>query len=39
MRQGGPVVFARCNVGDGVDDIIGHVIAARIEALAAASSS
>src|SRR5690349_19820528 len=22
MRQGGPVVFARCNVGDGVDDVI-----------------
>ncbi len=33
MRQGGPVVFARCNVGDGVDDIIRHVFAARDEAL------
>lgn len=35
MRQGGPVVFARCNVGDGVDAIIEHVLAARAEALGA----
>lgn len=34
MRQGGPIVFARANVGDGVDDIIAHVLAARAEALA-----
>ena len=34
MRQGGPVVFARCNVGDGVDAIIEHVLRARTEALA-----
>ncbi|OJY24205.1 MAG: urease accessory protein UreG [Myxococcales bacterium 68-20] len=34
VRQGGPVVFARCNVGDGVDEIIDHVLAARTEALA-----
>ena len=33
MRQGGPVVFTRCNVGDGVDDVIEHVLAARAEAL------
>jgi urease accessory protein len=38
MRQGGPVVFTRCNVGDGVDDIIDHVLRARAEALAAAKS-
>ena len=38
MRQGGPVVFARCNVGDGVDEIIQHVLAARAEALAAATA-
>lgn len=37
MRQGGPVVFARCNVGDGVDAIIEHILAARAEALAAAT--
>lgn len=35
MRQGGPVVFARCNVGDGVDAVIEHVLAARREALGA----
>lgn len=35
MRQGGPVVFAQCNAGVGVDDIIGHVLSARDEALAA----
>lgn len=35
MRQGGPVVFTRCNVGDGVDDIIAHVLAARAEAIRA----
>jgi urease accessory protein len=34
MRQGGPVVFARCNAGDGVDDIVAHVLAARSEAIA-----
>ena len=39
MRQGGPVVFARCNAGDGVDDIIEHVLRARAEALAPAASS
>ncbi len=33
MRQGGPVVFARANVGDGVDEVIRHVLAARAEAL------
>ena len=37
MRQGGPVVFTRCNVGDGVDAVIEHVLAARAEALAAAT--
>lgn len=31
IRQDGPVVFARCNVGHGVDDIIQHVLAARAE--------
>ncbi|MCA9586514.1 MAG: urease accessory protein UreG [Myxococcales bacterium] len=36
MRQGGPVVFARCNVGDGVDAILEHVLAARREAIAGA---
>jgi urease accessory protein len=35
MRQGGPVVFARANVGDGVDEVIRHVLAARAEALSA----
>lgn len=35
MRQGGPVVFAQCNADVGVDDIIGHVLSARDEALAA----
>jgi urease accessory protein len=39
MRQGGPVVFARCNVGDGVDAIIEHILAARTEALAAATTT
>jgi urease accessory protein len=33
IRQGGPVVFTRCNTGDGVDDVITHVLAARAEAL------
>lgn len=33
MRQGGPVVFTRCNVGDRVDDVIAYVLAARSEAL------
>jgi urease accessory protein len=35
VRQGGPVVFARCNTGHGVDEVIRHVLAARAEALAA----
>jgi urease accessory protein len=34
MRQGGPVVFARCNVGQGVDEIISHLLAARADAVA-----
>ena len=34
MTQGGPVVFARCNTGHGVDEVIRHVLAARAEALA-----
>jgi urease accessory protein len=33
VRQGGPVVFARCNTGHGVDEVIAHVLAARTEAL------
>lgn len=33
IRQDGPVLFARCNVGDGVDAIIDHVLAARENAL------
>ena len=37
MRQGGPMVFARCNTGDGVDEIIEHVLAARAEAIATAA--
>ena len=36
MRQGGPVAFTRCNVGEGVDEVIAHVLAARTEALARA---
>ena len=36
MREGGPLVFARCNTGHGVDEIIGHILAAREEALVAA---
>ncbi len=35
MREGGPLVFAKCNTGDGVDEIIDHVLRARAEALAA----
>jgi urease accessory protein len=31
MRQGGPVVFARCNVGDGVDAIVEHFLSVRRE--------
>jgi urease accessory protein len=38
IRQGGPVVFTRCNVGSGVDEVIAHVLAARSEALAGARS-
>lgn len=34
MRQGGPVVFTRCNVGEGVDTIVEHVLKARSEAAA-----
>jgi urease accessory protein len=34
MRQGGPVVFARCNVGDGVDAIIEHFLSVRSEVVA-----
>jgi hypothetical protein len=33
MRQGGPVVFTRCNKGDGVDQVIENILAARREAL------
>jgi urease accessory protein len=33
MRQGGPVVFTRCNTGHGVDEVIAHVLAARDEAV------
>ncbi len=33
VRQGGPVVFARCNDGHGVDEVIEHILAARTEAL------
>jgi urease accessory protein len=36
MRQGGPVVFTRCNTGDGVDDVVGHFLAARREAVGTA---
>jgi Ni2+-binding GTPase involved in maturation of urease and hydrogenase len=35
MRQGGPVVFTRCNVGDGVDEVIANILAARRDALTA----
>jgi urease accessory protein len=35
VRQGGPVVFARCNTGHGVDEVIAQVLAARTEALGA----
>ncbi len=34
MRQGGPVVFTRANAGEGVDDVIAHVLSARSEAAA-----
>ncbi|AKV02370.1 Urease accessory protein UreG [Labilithrix luteola] len=34
IRQGGPVIFTRANVGDGVDDVIAHVLAARADAIA-----
>jgi urease accessory protein len=33
MRQGGPVVFTRCNTGEGVDEVIRHILAARDRAL------
>jgi urease accessory protein len=39
MREGGPVVFARCNAGDGVDAIIEHVLSARAEAMRRAEST
>jgi urease accessory protein len=29
MRQGGPVVFTRCNTGEGVDQVIALILAAR----------
>ncbi|KAE8270289.1 hypothetical protein A4X09_0g2049 [Tilletia walkeri] len=32
MRDGGPVVFAAVKHGDGVDDVIGHILQARKEA-------
>src|SRR5690606_17270643 len=32
-RQGGPVVFARCNVGEGVDAIAEHFLSAGRDAL------
>ena len=35
VRQGGPVVFARCNAGHGIGEIVEHVLRARAEALAA----
>lgn len=34
VRQGGPVVFTRCNTGHGVAEVIEHVLAARREACA-----
>jgi urease accessory protein len=34
MRQGGPVIFAQCNVGGGVDAIIEEILHARVHALA-----
>jgi urease accessory protein len=37
MRQGGPVVFARCNVGDGVDAIIEHFLSVRREVVGTAT--
>lgn len=33
IRQDGPVIFARCNVGDGVDAIIDEILRARDAAL------
>jgi len=35
IRQGGPVIFTRCNTGHGVDEVIEHILRARTEALAA----
>ena len=32
MRQGGPTIFARARDGHGVDEVIGHVLAAFHEA-------
>jgi len=37
IRQGGPVVFARCNVGEGVDTIIEHILNVRKEVVAEAA--
>jgi len=34
MRQGGPVVFTRCNEGEGLDEVVTHLLRARAEALA-----
>jgi urease accessory protein len=31
IRQGGPVLFTRCNVGVGVDEVIRHILAAKAE--------
>ena len=39
MREGGPVVFTRCNDGFGVDDVIAEILAARREALATATAT
>jgi len=35
MRQGGPVVFTRCNEGDGVDEVVARILEARNNALSA----
>jgi urease accessory protein len=39
IRQGGPVLFTRANTGDGVDEVIRHVLAARDEAISGASGT
>ena len=33
MRQGGPVIFTQCNTGHGVEEVIGHILRARTEAI------